>query len=293
VNRKLAGINGQRGQALILVLIALAVGSLLITPTLNYVSTGLLETRVSERLLLEQYAADAAVEYSLWQLQHNVDNITDQLNPDNPSSNSSITVNGIDIPITTEISYSPQSDNGSFTIPASESGIHLAVAQEIIPTCWSGAGRKNFLAHVVYIFNHGTSAIHLKALFQQLDPELKYVQGSYDGPSANLTKSCVDDHWELYFEFTHPLPKLNAQEMMTITFATWAKKDMGEHTFSGDGWVSYSAFQEEAVECFSGESGAASFGLYDITVTIGSYTLLVNVGITEEGEIVMRSWQVQ
>lgn len=41
---------------------------------------------------------------------------------------------------------------------------------------------------------------------------------------------------------------------------------------------------------YSGESGLASFGLYDVTVTIGSYTVLVNVGITEEGEIVLRSW---
>ena len=65
----------QRGQALILVLIALAVGSLLIIPTLNYLNTGLLRTRISERLLLQQYAADAAVEYSLWQLQYNVDGL--------------------------------------------------------------------------------------------------------------------------------------------------------------------------------------------------------------------------
>ena len=86
-NRKLEGMKRQRGAALILVLIALALGSLLITPTLRYVYTGLLETRISEELLLQQYAADAAVEYSLWQLNYNVDGLTDQLDPDNPSSN--------------------------------------------------------------------------------------------------------------------------------------------------------------------------------------------------------------
>jgi len=51
-NRKLEGMNSQRGQALILVLIALALGSLLITPTIQYVSTGLIESRVSEEQLL-------------------------------------------------------------------------------------------------------------------------------------------------------------------------------------------------------------------------------------------------
>jgi len=44
------------------------------------------------------------------------------------------------------------------------------------------------------------------------------VSGSYDGPSANLTKTNVDDHWELYFDFTQPLPKLKAQEIMVVTF---------------------------------------------------------------------------
>ena len=48
--RKVESTNGQRGSAFILVLIALALGSLLVTPTINYVSTGLVETRISEEL---------------------------------------------------------------------------------------------------------------------------------------------------------------------------------------------------------------------------------------------------
>ena len=105
-NRRPEVANSQRGQALILVLIALALGSLLITPTLGYVNTGLLESSISEEALLEQYAADAAVEYGLWQLKYNVDGLTDQLDPENPSSDT-ITVNGIEVPITTEITQSP------------------------------------------------------------------------------------------------------------------------------------------------------------------------------------------
>ena len=80
---------------------------------------------------------------------------------------------------------------------------------------------------------------------------------------------------------------------MSRTFVTWAKKDMGEHVFASEGWVSYAAFQEEEIETFSGESGVASFGLYDISTTVGSQTLLINVGITEEGDIVIRSYQYQ
>ncbi len=65
---------------------------------------------------------------------------------------------------------------------------------------------------------------------------------------------------------------------------------MGELTYSGSGWVGYAGFEEDEAVSYSGESGLASFGPYDVTVTVGSYTVLVNVGITEEGEIVLRSW---
>ena len=283
----------QRGQALILVLIVLSLGSLLITPTLKYVYTGFSEANISEKLLLQEYAADAAVEYNLWQLKYNVDDLVGQLSPENPSSNTTIIVNGIEVPIITEISMSPQSDNGSFTVPTTESGIHIATGLQILPPVWAGAGQKCYVTHLVYICNYGTSAVHLKSLCQQLDPSLTYVEGSYEGPDADFTKTNAGDHWELLFDFTEPLPKLNAQEVMVVSLVGWAQKKMGEDTFTGSGWVSYAAFQEEEVECYDGQSGLASFGLYDITVNVGGHTILVNMGITEEGEVVVRSWQLQ
>ncbi len=292
VNGKSKTVDGQRGSALILVLIALALGSLIITPTLNYVSTGLLETRVSEEMLLDLYSADAAVEYSLWQLKYDVDGLADQLNPENPSSNTTITVNGVDISITTEISQSFQDDTGVFPVLPSESGIHLAVALQILTPSWTSSGQIAYLTHVVYIYNYGTSAAHLKTLSQQLDPDLLYVEWSYEGPVADLTVTAVDDHSELYFDFTEPLPALWPQETVTITFIASAVEDMGEHNYLFSGNVTHAGFEEEGV-LYSGGSGITSFGLYDITVTVGSYTYLVNVGITEEGEIVLRSWQLQ
>ncbi len=292
MNGKLKTVDRQRGSALILVLIALALGSLIITPTLNYVSTGLLESRVSEDMLLNQYSADAAVEYSLWQLKYDVDGLAGQLGPENPSSNTTITVNGVDISVTTAISESPQAETGVFPVLPSEDGIHLAVALQILTPSWSGSGEIAYLTHVVYIYNYGSSAAHLKTLSQQLDPDLLYVEGSYEGPAADLTTTAVDDHLELYFDFDAPLPTVGSQETLIITFIASAADDMGEHNYSGSGSVTYAGFEEEGV-AYSGESGISSFGLYDITVTVGSYTYLVNVGITEEGEIVLRSWQLQ
>jgi len=287
-------MNNQRGQALILVLIALALGSLLITPTLNYVSTGLLETRLSKQQLLEQYAADAAVEYSLWQLKYNVDGLSDQLNPENPSANTSITVNGIDVPIITEITQSPLGDAWPFPVPSSQSGIHLTTALVIGPRFFSEDGQIAYFPHVVYMFNSGTSVLHMKSVFQQLDPRLTYLPGSYDGPDADLTKTYVNDHWELYLDFAEPLPKLEAEEATFITFVASTSEEIGEDTYEGSGWVTYAAFGSEEEELFEGEYGPGTIGCYyDITVTVGSYSVQVTVGITEEGEIVILSWQVQ
>ncbi len=63
-------IDDQRGQSFALALIALAVGSLLIVPFLNSVSTQVLASRKLSELLVEQYAADAALEDGIWSVVH-------------------------------------------------------------------------------------------------------------------------------------------------------------------------------------------------------------------------------
>ncbi|MFC1995435.1 hypothetical protein ACFLVM_00970 [Chloroflexota bacterium] len=292
MNTKLGGKNGQRGQALILVLIALAVGSLLVTPTLNYVSAGLLDIRVSKERLLEHYTADAAVEYTMWQLQYNIDGLTDQLDPENPSSSTSITVNGIEVPIITEITQSPIGDTWPFPVPSSTQGVHLSTALVIEAPIFPG-GATHFV-HKVYMYNSGTSEVHLKAIFQRLDPRLTYVAESYGGHSADLTETYVDDHWELNFDLSEPLPKLGEQEATFIIFTASTDEYIEGDTYSGSGYVTYAGFQSEEGEMFEGEYTPTNIGeCYDITVTSGSYTILVNVGITEEGEIIIQSYTIQ
>jgi len=292
-NNSLKGIIRQRGQALVLVLIALAVGALIIVPTLNYVNTGLRYVPLSDSQLLDQYTADAAIEYALWQLEYNVDNVTGQLSLDNPSSNETITINGQEVTVTTEISLSPTSENGSFVIPPYQSGIHIAVGLDVLAPVWNKPGNKAYLTHVVYIYNYGSAQAHLKTLYQKLAPGLTYEPGTYDGPEAVLTKNHIDDYWELYFDFEEPLPRLGPGDWVIITFTAWTFDEMGEQTYEGNGWVEYSGFKETGVQAYAGESGPVSYGLYDITVSFGSCTMLVNAGVTETGEVVVRSWQIQ
>jgi len=63
--------NGQSGQALIMALILLALGSLLLVPILNLAGTSLNYHQVIERNTLETYAADSGVEYALCELGNN------------------------------------------------------------------------------------------------------------------------------------------------------------------------------------------------------------------------------
>jgi len=65
-------IGGEKGQALVLALIILALGGLIIGPLLAYINTGLTAGGVYERKAGELYAADAGVEDAIWKIQNNI-----------------------------------------------------------------------------------------------------------------------------------------------------------------------------------------------------------------------------
>jgi len=63
-------IRGEKGQALIIVLVLILLGGLVIGPVLNYMSTGIKVGKVVyENKMYELYAADAGIEDALWYLQ--------------------------------------------------------------------------------------------------------------------------------------------------------------------------------------------------------------------------------
>ncbi|GAH60417.1 unnamed protein product, partial [marine sediment metagenome] len=62
----------QRGQAIILVLILLAVGSLVIVPVLDYTTTALRAQRISEDTMAEQCVVDSSLEDALLKLLENL-----------------------------------------------------------------------------------------------------------------------------------------------------------------------------------------------------------------------------
>jgi len=62
-------MNNQKGQALPLALVALAIGMLVVAPFLSQAGSSLIGSRIYEQAIDEQYSADAGVEYAIWQIQ--------------------------------------------------------------------------------------------------------------------------------------------------------------------------------------------------------------------------------
>ena len=60
----------EQGMAMVMALIALALGTLMITPTLNHMVAGVKSVGIKERLTGEFYAADAGIEYAIWEVKN-------------------------------------------------------------------------------------------------------------------------------------------------------------------------------------------------------------------------------
>ena len=60
----------ESGRALVIALVALAVGTLLVTGFIQYVSTSQLATRAARERTVSHYSADAGVEHAIWRLAH-------------------------------------------------------------------------------------------------------------------------------------------------------------------------------------------------------------------------------
>ncbi len=69
-------MNGERGQVLPLVLIAVTIGALVITPFLGHADTSLIGSRMYGREINEQYSRDSGIEHAIWRLTD--DGLADQ-----------------------------------------------------------------------------------------------------------------------------------------------------------------------------------------------------------------------
>jgi len=96
----------QGGQALPLALVALAVGTLLVSPFLADVSANLLAGRRTDENIAGYYSAEAGIEWGLWRLKNNPLLTTEETYTPAPLEPTPTSING-DIFPTTEVRFVP------------------------------------------------------------------------------------------------------------------------------------------------------------------------------------------
>jgi hypothetical protein len=125
----------EKGQALPMVLILMAVGGLIIVPLLAYTSSGLKVGKAYEKMADEYYAADAGIEDGLWQIKYNhLDELFDNYERYNYTAQYSypfshpVNVNDIDVDVTIENIWIPK----DITAPTSSYAEALIGAGKLI-----------------------------------------------------------------------------------------------------------------------------------------------------------------
>jgi len=156
--------RGESGQAFLLVLVMLVVGSLLIVPSLTLASTSLKAGQMVEENMKGIYAADAGIEDALWRLIN-----------DKPASfpyNYEITgINGMSVSVVIEevISISGQ-EIGS-------PGEH----QDSLESTTSVSYDAGIYFYTMYLTNKCNSNIKIKKILIDFPPDLEYSIGSTSG----------------------------------------------------------------------------------------------------------------
>jgi hypothetical protein len=120
--RKLLHLTGDStAQALPLALVAMAMGTLLVSPFLVNVSGSLLASRHIDSTIIDYYSADAGVEWALWRLKNDPTLTASETYTEMPLQPTPDAVNGLDFP-TTQIRYVPGAGMSEAVTPAWQSG---------------------------------------------------------------------------------------------------------------------------------------------------------------------------
>ncbi len=110
-----------RGQALPLALVALAVGAVLVAPFLTNVSVNLLASRKTDEAIADYYSADAGIEWGLWRLKNDPTLTTNSTYTETPLQPMPASINSDAFP-TTEIRFVSGVGASETITPAWQSG---------------------------------------------------------------------------------------------------------------------------------------------------------------------------
>ncbi len=229
----------QAGQAFILVLIVLAIGAVLVVPSLRLTSTALMGIPIVERHTKGLYAADAATEYILWKLAY--DDLGQQFTVDGQSAHFAFNV--CEVPVSVTIVMRATEGTGGVTLATDDvikptKTVDLEGLGGVIPDDWSGTVTYTIrLEQLSNDTSQGLDAVY--DVLPKVFGEFNYVTGSsqlrVDGgvwvdfpePSSVTELGQLRLRWPASGDFTSPMRDFEARQVKEIRFEL-------THEFKGD-----------------------------------------------------------
>jgi uncharacterized repeat protein (TIGR01451 family) len=180
----------EKGQVMLMSLVVLTVGTLIITPLLHCTYTGVKAAGIYRRVTHELYAADAGVEYAMWQLKNDL-----------PVS-ASITIGNM--PVSIDISQLSELPYGPVISDTGPQSWRLEVSSSLVDN------RNGTFNDTVTVANVGPSTIHLIEIGAGLPEGFTFISGSTTGDITAQNPSEILADGKIYW--TLNLHKLNSDE---------------------------------------------------------------------------------
>jgi uncharacterized repeat protein (TIGR01451 family) len=220
-------VKHERGQALPLALIALALVALTSAPLLSQVSTGLMATRVGEGLVVERYSADAGVEHALWRLVYEV-GFAESLTAQNPTAEYSIEANGgtVNIRVTKLGATSP-------------TGAPVGVSKAVFPDSAPG-GQETTFTYTIYIENLSLGQQDIHSIGDLLPLGFSYVAGSSSGVTTDDPQIQIHDGSEQLRWKLDPFVPISSGEVREQVFQATATLEGG--IYLNEAWVKVTGY---------------------------------------------------
>jgi len=171
--------RAQTGQALISVLLLVVVGSLVLTPALHLMSTGIQSGRTYEQKIADIYAADAGVEDAMWRIRY--DTMDDLLgagyDPYDYSTSYDypylLYVNGRNVTVTIQNVWVPK----DIATPTPSEARQIIEDEKLLIMGYPDAAVSTYTIKIVYYWQ-GSSALNVKTIGVWLSSGYEYTEYS-------------------------------------------------------------------------------------------------------------------
>ncbi len=265
--------NGEAGLALPIVLAMLALGSLLMVPSLNFAATSLKTGEVVEGNVKGLFAAEAGVEDALWRIKYDPP-------ASFPYSYQVTGINGLTVDITIdEITTISGEDVGS-------SGDHDDWLQ-ITKLVSYDAG---IYSYTMSLTNNGNGNIKIEKILIDFPPELDYVAGSTGGDITTSDPEIIGNPTTgitLVWDIPTPYPAISPEETKDHTLQLSGPPDIAG--VEGHGFVQ--ATRDDIGTVWDSDSHPYTIWAQakDDTDTV---VATIRAGVWAGGQLEISCWQV-